>query len=80
MRDTLTAMLYTHSKEGGEKIRKRLFPGVQLCVRRENNFSKSFHQVFFFFAGAISARENLTGHRLLHRETTSEPKEKEKKK
>jgi hypothetical protein len=79
MRDTLTAM-YTHTVRREGKKYENDFSRVQLCVRRENNFSKSFHQVFFFFAGAISARENLTGHRLLHRETTSEPKEKEKKK
>lgn len=53
---------------------------MQLCEKREQLQQIISPSFFFFFARAISARENLTGHRLLHRETTSEQKGKRKKK
>lgn len=75
--------MYTHSKEGGGGEKEKYendFSRVQLCEKREQLQQIISPSFFFFFARAISARENLTGHRLLHRETTSEQKEKEKKK
>lgn len=71
---------YTHTVRRAWKKYENDFSRVQLCVRRENNFSKSFHQVFFFFSSPGQYRREIISQVTGYYTEKLLPNKKEKKK